>query len=297
MSAAVCAYHATVADHRALRIHEWLPWTRGTHVTRMHMFRVVWLIGLFPICLSCATLPVEGEFFSARIEAGDPAQTILIIYNHGYSQDRATTFKPGFPPILQRATAQADVMLFSQVRNRASLQRDDHRRYIEAAVDWFHRVHKIPIEQMILAGQSCGGWGALQAAAWTYSQIGGVIAFAPTCHGQLYRQSPWGATEWFQGIGELVRLLNPRTLIFLYEGDAYYRAADWAAFEARLRASPQIQVVTLDQARVLQVCPRCVRDSHGAVFSPGFANEYFDPYVLGIINGVRARINERQGSH
>ena len=37
----------------------------------------------------------------------------------------------------------------------------------------------------------------------------------------------------------MARLLRPPTLIFVYEGDAYYRAADWTAFEARVRASPQ----------------------------------------------------------
>src|SRR5262245_22249679 len=121
------------------------------------MFRLLWLIGLLAFCLSCATLPVEGEFFSTRLQERDPAQTILIIFNHGYSPDKATTFKPGFPPILQRTTVQEEnVVLFSQVRNRAALQRDDHRRFIEAAVAWFHSQYKIPVEQIILAGQSCG---------------------------------------------------------------------------------------------------------------------------------------------
>src|SRR2546428_12703461 len=115
------------------------------------MFRLLWLIGLVALCCSCATLPVEGEFFSTRLQERDPARTILIIFNYGYSQDKATTFKPGFPPILQRATAQQDdVVLFSQVRNRASLQREDHRRFIETAVAWFHSAYQIPVEHMIL---------------------------------------------------------------------------------------------------------------------------------------------------
>jgi dienelactone hydrolase len=263
-----------------------------------NMFRLLWLIGLLELCLSCATVPVEGEFFSTRLQERDPARTILIIFNHGYSQDKATTFKPGFPPILQRATVQEEnVVLFSQIRNMAGLRRDDHRRFIEAAVAWFHSQYKIPVEQIILAGQSCGGWGALEAAARTYPQIGGVIAFAPTCHGQLFQQSSWAATQWSQGIGELARLLRPPTLIFLYEGDAFYRAADRTVFEARVRASPQIQMVTLDKARVAQVCPRCVRDSHGAAYTSAFAEAYFDPYVRAIIKTVRAQMHERQARH
>jgi hypothetical protein len=37
---------------------------------------------------------------------------------------------------------------------------------------------QIPAEQIILLGQSCGGWGPLEAAAWTYPTVGGIIAFA-----------------------------------------------------------------------------------------------------------------------
>lgn len=185
-------------------------------MSRTSVCRLLWLLGLLEICLSCATLPVKGEFFSTPLEERDPARTILIIFNHGYSPDKATTYKPRFPPILQRATAQEnDVVLFSQVRNMAVLHRDDHRQFVEAAIAWFHSQYKIPVEQIILAGESCGGWGALQAAAWTYPQIGGVTAFTPTCHGQLVQQSPWGATQWSQAIGELARLLRPPTLIFV----------------------------------------------------------------------------------
>jgi dienelactone hydrolase len=270
---------------------------RGTPTSRAGLFNLLCVSALWTVCISCATLPVAGEFYSQGLQERDPTRTILIIFNHGYSQDRATTFKPGFPPILRMAADQSDdLVLFSQVRNMAGLQRDDHRRFIEAAVAWFHHQHKIPVEQIILAGQSCGGWGALEAAAWTYPHIGGVIAFAPICHGRSFQQSTWGETQQYQGIGELARLLRSPTLIFLYEGDSFYNLTAWKAFEARVSASPQIHVVTLDKAMVLQVCPRCTRDSHGAAYTPAFARAYLDPHVRAVINAVRARLRERQGS-
>lgn len=37
---------------------------------------------------------------------------------------------------------------------------------------------QIPVEQIILPGQNRGGWGALEAAAWAYPTVGGIIAFA-----------------------------------------------------------------------------------------------------------------------
>jgi hypothetical protein len=106
---------------------------------------------------------------SLPLEDRDPHHTILILFNHGYAADKATTYKAVFPPILQMvADRNADVVLFAQVRNMATRQRDDHRRLIEAAIAWFHRTNRILVENIILAGQSCGGWESLQAAAFTH---------------------------------------------------------------------------------------------------------------------------------
>jgi dienelactone hydrolase len=256
--------------------------------------RLLSMSGLLTVCLSCTTLPVEGEFFAGRRTANDPNATILILFNHGYSPLAAKTSTPRMPPILRMAAEQnADLVLFSQVRKTGSLTRTDHRRYIEAAIEFFQHTYNIPAEHMILAGHSCGGWGALQTAAWTYPRSGGVIAFAPTCHGQVAQQAPWCETEHYQELGELARRLRAPALIFLYEGDRYYRLADWKAFEATAGQSPQRRVVKLDKEMVLKVCPRCRRDSHGAVYAEGFAQAYFQPHVQALIEAVRASIRGR----
>jgi dienelactone hydrolase len=265
---------------------------------RANLARVLCIAALGAVCISCATLLVEGEFFSTRLEDRDPHHTILILFNHGYAADKATTFKAVFPPIFQMvADRNADVVLFAQVRNMAALQRDDHRRLIEAAIAWFHRTYRIPVENIILAGQSCGGWGSLQAAAFTYPDIGGAIAFAPICHGHRVQQSSWGDTQRYQEIGDLARLLQSPALIFLYEGDSFYKPEDWKAFAAHVRESPQIHLVMLDNATVLQVCPRCGRDSHGAANTEAFARAYLQPHVQAMIDAVRARTRaERSAS-
>ncbi len=260
------------------------------------IFRLMYVSALLAACIACAGLSVQGEFFGRRLDALEPKHTILIIFNHGYSSEKATTFKPEFPLILRMAVEQnTDVALFAQVRNTASLQSTDHRQFIEAAVEFFHNSHKIPIENMILSGQSCGGWGSLEAVALTYPRMGGVIVFAPTCHGRLYQQSLWRETQRHQEIGEFAQLLRSPALIFLYEGDSYYKLADWKAFEARAEAFPQIRVVKLDKGAVLKVCPRCDRDSHGAANAPGFANTFFATHVQTFIESVRASIREREG--
>jgi hypothetical protein len=81
------------------------------------------------------------------------------------AQDNATTFKPGFAPIFRRATAQADVVLFSPIRHMPSRPSDKHRHSIEPPAAWLYCVHKIPNGQMIRAAQSSAGWRTLEAAA------------------------------------------------------------------------------------------------------------------------------------
>lgn len=260
-------------------------------------------LGSFMLCIVLAmtsvsaacTFPVEGEFFSRRLNEPEPSRTILIIFNHGYARERATGFKASFPPILQMAQAENDdVVLFAQVRNTVALHSADHSSFIESAVQFFHNQQKIPIENIILAGQSCGGWGSLQAAAFTYPQIGGVMAFAPTCHGKLVNQSTETKLRRYQEISQLARRLRAPTLIFLYEGDSYYELEDWKDFEAAVRQSPQISMVKLNKDKVWKVCPSCLGESHSAAYRREFGQEYFQAYVKPLIESVRAYIRERE---
>ena len=153
---------------------------------RVSFGRPACLAALALAATSC-TFPVEGQFAGRSLaDRADPRRTIVLIYNHGFSRDTAGTYKPGVPPILQLAVDRnPDVVLFSQVRNASRLERTHHSDYIESAVELFRRRDGVPLENIILVGQSCGGWGSLQAAAFVYPGVGGVLAFAPTCHGQL----------------------------------------------------------------------------------------------------------------
>jgi len=139
------------------------------------------------LAAACAPYPVEGDFAGRALDGhADPERTIVLIHNHGFSLAHAGTYRPVTPPILRLAgDRNPDVVVFSQVRNLANPTATDHAAFIASAVAYFHAERGVPIENMILAGQSCGGWGSLYAAAFTYPTIGGVLAFAPTCHGKL----------------------------------------------------------------------------------------------------------------
>jgi hypothetical protein len=238
---------------------------------------------------------VDGQFAGRTLAGADPQRTVLLIYNHGFSRETAGTYVPRFPPILQRAVdLNPDVVLFSQVRNVvvSSTETVLHHAYIEEAINKFSRDYRIPMGQIILTGQSCGGWGSLLAAL-ANPDIGGVLAFAPTCHGKL----PHSAQTQFQRrreIDEIARRARFRGTIFLYEGDSYYHLSDWDRFETvNAGRAPGLRIVRLSRAEVLKVCPRCSQDSHNAFSGVEFAETFFTEHLPPLVDHVRGRIGRR----
>src|SRR5713226_5871861 len=224
---------------------------RMTLRMRVSLGRPACLAALALAATSC-TFPVEGQFAGRSLaDRADPTRTIVLIYNHGFSRDTAGTYKPGVPPILQLAVDRnPDVVLFSQVRNASRLERTHHSDYIESAVELFRRRDGVPLENIILVGQSCGGWRSLQAAAFVYPGVGGVLAFAPACHGQL-------------------------------------------PHSGAVRRAPDLKLERLARGRVLEVCSRCGRDSHGAMSDARFGAAFFASHVQPLIDRVRKRIRAR----
>ena len=239
---------------------------------------------------------VEGKFINRQLP--DPIarrRTIVIIYNHGFSSETAGTYDSRLPPILQTAGERnGDVVVFAQVRNTSKLEAVHHSSYVEAAVEHFEKVHGVPRANIILAGQSCGGWGSLQAAAFTYPDVGAVVAFAPTCHGRL----PHSTETRQHRLAEIAQLEQRATfsgVIFVYEGDSYYVLNDWAAFAAAASLATRLRVERLDRDAILKLCRRCDRDSHGAVWDTKFADTYYDSHLRPVIERVRGRIASREG--
>jgi len=242
------------------------------------------LAGLALLVAGCA-FAVDGTFMGRPLPPpAARATTILIIYNHGYSSDSAGTYESRLPPILATARDRnADVVVFSQVRNTTRLEAVHHASYIEAAVDEFVKVG-VPRRNIILSGQSCGGWGALQAAAFTYPDVGGVVVFAPTCHGKL-PHSTATRTRRLDEIAQIGQRAVFPGVIFVYEGDSYYSLSDWSSF-----GTADLRVERVDRERVLRLCARCRTDSHGAVWDQKFGDAYYEALLRPLIERVRARI-------
>ena len=97
---------------------------------------------------------MQGRFIGAPVGgARDPRQTILLIFNHGFSSESAGQYTAALPPILEAARARnPDVVVFSQVRNTSRLEAVHHASYIEAAIERFTTREGVPVESIILAG-------------------------------------------------------------------------------------------------------------------------------------------------
>src|SRR2546428_113772 len=151
------------------------------------------LLAALGLVATSGAFPVEGRFAGSSVaDRADPTRTIVLIYNHGFSRERAGTYEALVPPILQQTLERnSDVVLFSQVRNTPRLGRTQHGDYIEAAIDQFRR---------------------------------------------------------------------------------------------------------LTRARVLELCARCSRDSHGAMWDARFGEAFYASHLQPLIDRVRARIRTRAAS-
>jgi dienelactone hydrolase len=244
--------------------------------------------------LAACGIVVEGELQGRPLNVDlDPARVIVVIWNHGFSPEAAGTYRPEAPPIIERLVERnRDVVLFKQLRNAAWLGQLDHSAYVDAAIASLTAGQHVPIENIILSGQSCGAWGSLQTAAFRYPNVGGVIAFAPTCHGKLPHPG-WLRSRRADEIGGFARRLRAPGTLFVYEGDSFYSADDWTGFASDREPRTGLHVERLSRDRVLSLCHACVADSHSAVWGDGFADAYYESELQPLVERVRAAIRAR----
>src|SRR3989442_4498287 len=104
------------------------------------------LLALALTAAACASYTVEGDFAGRPLNGHEnPALTIVLIHNHGFSRAQAGTYRPVTPPILRLATERnPDVVVFSLVRNLFNQSAADHADVIESAVAIVHDVRGQP---------------------------------------------------------------------------------------------------------------------------------------------------------
>ena len=247
------------------------------------------------LALAACGIVVEGELRGRPLSVDvDPRQVIVVIWNHGFSPEAAGTYRPEAPAVIERLVERnRDVVLFKQLRNAAWLGELDHSAYVDAAIASLISTQHVPVENIILSGQSCGAWGSLQTAAFRYPDVGAVVAFAPTCHGKLPHPS-WLRARRAEEIDTFASRLRAPGTLFVYEGDSFYSPDDWTRFASTPSARHAgLRVERLSRERVLTVCNACVADSHSAVWGDGFADAYFETHLQPLIERIRERIRAR----
>jgi len=247
------------------------------------------------VAVTACGIVVEGQLEGRPLNVDlDARRTIVVIWNHGFAPEAAGTYRPQAPPIIERIVERnRDVVLFKQLRNGTWLGELDHSAYVDAAIASLVSEQRVPVANIILAGQSCGAWGSLQTAAFHHPNIGGILAFAPTCHGQLPHSARLRARR-NGDIAAIARGLRAPGTLFLYEGDSFYSVQDWAGFEAKTSSRPPgIRVERLTRDRVLKVCHACATDSHSAVWGEAFADAFFETHLQPLIDSLRERISSQ----
>src|SRR5256885_16595713 len=93
------------------------------------------LLALALTAAACASYTVEGDFAGRPLDGHtEPALTIVLIHNHGFSRAQAGTYRPATPPILRfAADPNPDVAVFSQGRNTPNPTPPDPPPFIQPA--------------------------------------------------------------------------------------------------------------------------------------------------------------------
>jgi dienelactone hydrolase len=184
------------------------------------MKRAVWpgLLGLAIGLMLC----LSGPAWALGL---DPAQTEpllgpahakgVIIWSHGRSRNSEDSTAPS-PPYLDILRADGwDVMRFDRLRVEDTLDASSRR-----LAGYAHQLKHKGYHQVVLAGQSFGGFLALMAADAS-NDVDAVIATAPAAYGQFDDDNNF----WRENASRLYPLLasvkRARVMLFYFHGDDF----------------------------------------------------------------------------
>lgn len=186
-------------------------------------------------------VPVESKLDALDLD--DPANTVLLIYNHGSRQefypDRCEA-SAGVPQVVRnlsgRQVAGKRVLVYafctpSRVGEYRHQSRTGEPKVAKRARDIENLVQKftatgLPSENIFLVGHSAGAWASLLVSRRGNVDINAVIGFAPAFAGPIAtRSSGWWDLRRKQST--LMRT-SPRmdALVFAFDGDPYYELSE-----------------------------------------------------------------------
>jgi dienelactone hydrolase len=184
--------------------------------------------------------------------AGDPANAVVLIFNHGTDrpQVRHVCNERRDVPAVVREIAEARQWTLYALCSDA-IDGDEAGSYTHKRADEIlsavaaYRARGVPAARIFLFGQSAGGWSSLLAARRDHGGFNAVVAFAPAFAGPRHEAArhPWWrgrlAPEQIAHLREAPRI---EALIFAFSDDAYDRPEELAPLEA----IPGVRIVAFD---------------------------------------------------
>lgn len=200
--------------------------------------------GQLPVTLAGAGF---GPFRASPLHAfhGPAEARGVVVWAHGYSgpeRDLRGTPAPGFLSAFNNAGW--DVLRFDRHPGDDALH-----HALPRLVQGLPALRQY--RQVVLAGQSRGGWQALLAAARAPGLVDGVLATAPAAHGEVEDERSALALEDFRRHLAALPRDGPRVLLAVFEGDEFdpSPAARAAALTGMARAAPSLAIFPRGPAR------------------------------------------------
>ncbi len=195
---------------------------------------------------TAAVAPVTGTIGPFRwsplhLRRGPELARGVLVWGHGYGgpdRDNRNRPLPGLASVLNDAGW--DVLRFDRHPGDDTLPAS-----LARLTGGLPALRAAGYRQVVLAGQSRGGWQAIMAAAENPDLVRAVIATAPAAHGESGRPNNHGAAlDDFRRLLAGLPAAAPRLLVALFDGDDYdpdpERRAVVVETLARDRAAPSL---------------------------------------------------------
>jgi hypothetical protein len=236
------------------------PKTPGIFITLAALITLSSLLG------GCQTAKMTLDAPHPEFNAGPIKARGAIIFNHGrgISADRghyalSDVSKIATPPMILKNLAEKNNWDLFMLRRPIMLDRPYENRI--NIVAFAEKLKKQGYQKIILAGQSAGGWGAVEASL--YSDIHALIALAPATYGS--NNSDMNAKVLYEYLEDMPK--HTRVVLGLFEGDEWNQD-DRGQKSLKILNDRNVPSIVLDRPKYIY--------GHGGGFSAAFDYLYRD---------------------
>ncbi len=234
------------------------------------------LLGIVAVLPLCGPATAHDALWLDPADANHPAlgpakAAGAVIWSHGRSVESEDSTAPTPPYMAMLREGGWDTFRFNRLRSADTLAHS-----AKGLVEEIHQLKLRGYHQVVLTGQSFGGFLALMAADAS-DEVDAVVVTAPAAYGsfsEYYESWRNNATKLYP---LLERVRHARVMTFFFHGDDFDPGGRGERTRAIL-AARQLPFVVIDQPALLT--------SHWAASTPQFGKLY-GSCILGFIDALR----------